>query len=335
MIGYYVHHHGLGHLRRFEAIAAHLRTSVTGLSSLAAPPSWRGDWVVLPRDDEPSTGPDPTAGGLLHWAPRGHPGLRSRMAALASWIDQARPALVVTDVSVEVTVLARLMGVPVAVMAMAGDRTDPPHRLAYDLADGLIASWPSAAAAPDWPTGWHAKTAYVGAFSRFDDRVPPAVGRGREVLVLWGAGGDDVSDTDRAAAQAATPGWRWTYRLGGAGGECGDSDDSGAGGDVWADLVAAHVVVVHGGNNAVAEVAAARRPAVVVAQRRPFDEQVHRARAVHRAGIATGLERWPAAEAWPALLDEAVARDAERWSLWSPGDGARRAATELERLAGP
>ena len=52
MIGYYVHHHGLGHLMRFRAIAAHLRTPVTGLSSLPRPPAWSGPWLHLERDDD-------------------------------------------------------------------------------------------------------------------------------------------------------------------------------------------------------------------------------------------------------------------------------------------
>lgn len=329
MIGYYVHHVGQGHLRRLAAVAEHLRTPVTGLSSLAAPPGWSGEWVVLPRDDDPAPGPDAdvTAHGRLHWAPVGHPGLRARMAAMAAWVERESPALVVADVSVEVALLARLMGARVALMAMAGDRDDAPHRLAHDVADGLVAPWPELAASPDWPQRWHAKTSYVGAFSRFDGRSatrdeggPPG---DRRVLVLWGSGGDDVTDAQRLAAREATPGWRWTYRLG-----------AGEAVDVWDDLLAADVVVVHGGSNAVAEVAAARRPAVVVAQTRPFAEQVARARAVDAAGIARGLDRWPAAADWPGLLDDALRRGGAGWSRWSTGDGARRAAAALDALAG-
>ncbi len=325
MIGYYVHHVGQGHLRRLVSVAAHLRTPVTGLSSLPAPPGWSGGWVLLPRDDEPVPGPgaDVTAHGRLHWAPLGHPGLRSRMATVAAWVERTAPALVVADVSVEVALLARLLGVRVGLMAMAGDRDDAPHRLAHDVADGVVAPWPALAATPDWPQRWHDKTSYVGAFSRFDGRPVTDPAGGREVLVLWGSGGDDVTDTERAAAREATPGWRWTYRLG------GDEPS-----DVWADLMAADVVVVHGGSNAVAEVAAARRPAVVVAQARPFDEQVARARAVDAAGIARGLDRWPPARDWPGLLDDALRRGGAGWSSWSPGDGAQRAASALDALAG-
>lgn len=328
MIGYYVHHHGQGHLQRAGAIARHLRTPVTGLSSLAAPPGWPGGWLVLPRDDDGGPALDPTAHGVLHWAPRHDPGLRSRMAALAGWVEQVRPRLLVVDVSVEVTLSARLMGIPVVVVAMLGERTDAVHRLAYDVADALVAPWPADLAPSPWPRQWQAKTAYVGAFSRFDGLRPggggePAPSRERRVLLLWGRGGTDVTDEQRAAARDATPGWSWTYRLG----------DAAAPTDVWSDLVAADVVVVHGGHNAVAEVAAARRPAVVVAQSRPFDEQLHRARLLTEAGLATGLDRWPAAARWPGLLTQALARGGAGWARWSPGDGALRAAETVDELA--
>ena len=55
-----------------------------------------------------------------------------------------------------------------------------------------------------------------------------------------------------AAARAATPGWRWTVRT-------PDAPSP----DLWRELHEATVVVTHGGNNAVAELSAARVPAVV------------------------------------------------------------------------
>ncbi|MDF2492882.1 MAG: hypothetical protein K0Q58_1460, partial [Microbacterium sp.] len=83
MIGYYVHHHGRGHLHRATAIAAALGIPVTGLSSLPRPAEWTGDWIELPLDldDRGPDAPDVTAGGRLHWVPLGVDGLRERMAA--------------------------------------------------------------------------------------------------------------------------------------------------------------------------------------------------------------------------------------------------------------
>jgi hypothetical protein len=352
VFGYYVHHHGFGHLTRLQAVAEHLRSPVTGLSSLPAPRSWDQEWVHLDRDDRvpPATAllADPTAHGVLHWAPRHDPGLADRMAAVAGWIRRARPSLVVVDVSVEIAVLSRLCGVPVVVLAMPGVRTDRTHALAFDLADGLLAPWPETAHTDGWPRAWLAKLWAVGALSRFDGRGPartpdevsghatqtdaPHVDRSvgaqgagaaaRRVLLLWGGGGRGTSGAQVAAARAATPGWDWVER--------GPGSPSP---DLWADLAAADVVVTHGGQNAVAEVAAARRPAVVVAQPRPFDEQVATARAVDRLGVAVGLETWPEAASWPGLFDRALRRGGEGWAAWSTGHGAESAATRLDALA--
>ncbi|MGI4895810.1 MAG: glycosyltransferase, partial [Janthinobacterium lividum] len=292
---------------------------------------WPGDWVVLDRDDAPPLDEvSATAGGRLHWVPVGHRGLRSRMSAVAAWIERAQPTLMVVDVSVEVTLLARLCGVPVVVCAMLGDRDDPAHRLGRDVARALIAPWPGA---PHRPGADGVPVEHVGAFSRFDGRVRAERARSGSVLVLWGSGGSDLDEAQLAAARAATPGWRWVYRIPGPSTSTGDEDASAGDDDVWDALEDAEVVVVHGGHNAVAEVAAARRPAVVVAQQRPFDEQLRRVELLRKEGIVA-LDGWPAATGWPDLLERARRVGGGPWARWSPGDGARRAARLLDGFAG-
>lgn len=327
MIGYYVHHQGNGHLHRAQSIAAHCATPVTGLSSLAAPPGWPGDWVELPRDDDGRSASlrDVTARGRLHWAPLHHAGLRRRTATIADWIRAADPGLFVSDVSVEVAVLARLTGTPVVTVAMRGKRDDGPHRMAYDLSEMLIAPWPGSLPEPGWPARWRDKTIHTGAFSRFDDR-PRCRGASsaRTVLLMMGAGGADLPADAVRAARAATPGWRWTT-LGGPGGSWAS--------DPWPALCTADVVVTHAGQNAVAECAAAGKPAVVVPQERPYGEQHATARALRRAGLAVVAEHWPAARDWPALLTSALALGGEGWHRWAPGDGAPRAASALHEAA--
>ena len=91
VIGYYVHHHGTGHLHRAMTVAPHLAEPVTGLSSLPRPEAWAGPWIELPRDDSAAPYPAPTtaAQGRLHWVPLGDAGLRARMAAISAWIDDS------------------------------------------------------------------------------------------------------------------------------------------------------------------------------------------------------------------------------------------------------
>lgn len=332
MIGYYAHHHGSGHVTRLQAIAAYLDEPVCGISSLAAPEGWRQPWLRLARDDTPtpaaaSADGDVTAGGVLHWAPRHHAGLGTRMAQLSGWIASERPRLLVVDVSVEVALLAVLCGVPTVVVAMPGMRDDLPHRLAYDSADALLAPWPEGAHSREWPQAWREKAWFLGGVSRFDALAPvPGTGGGRpRVLVLWGAGGRETGTADVVAAREATPGWDWLER----------DPSLRASPDLWAELGGADVVVTHAGQNAVAEVAAARRPAVVIAQPRPFAEQEATAAAVERVGAAIGLSRWPDPGEWPALLNRARALGGAGWARWTTGSGARQAAAQLAALARP
>ncbi|WP_134772062.1 glycosyltransferase [Ornithinimicrobium flavum] len=336
MIGYYVHHQGQGHRRRATAVARELRVPVTGLGTGDAPQGWPGEWLSLAPDDDPEVKDpafaDVTAGDILHWAPRHHPGLLERNRQIVGWLSQERPSLVVVDVSVEVTLLARICGIPVVVGAMPGDRTDPVHCLAYDVAEALLAPWPYAAHSDaGWRADWWEKTWHVGGISALAgtgaEPPPPAEpdedpGATRRVLVLWGNGGDPLSQDDLDQAREHTPGWEWTVR----GGGFPPAED------LAAELAAADVVVCHAGQGSVADVAWARRPAVVLAQPRPFDEQDATVRALERLGLAATALGWPQARRWPALLERALETGGHGWSAWG-GDGAGRAALLIRQLA--
>ena len=339
MIGYYVHHHGRGHRQRVGVLADRLATPVTALSSAGPPESWNPTrpWILLPGDelapggelapgDEPATAGgrvgDPTAGGVLHWAPPQHPGLRQRMAIIAAWIAGTAPNLLVVDVSVEVALLSTLLGVPTVVVGMPGDRGDRPHRAAYDAARAILAPWAAEFADDGWPQSWRDKTFHAGAISRFSGRpvVRPTTRSGRpQVLVLWGDGGAGPPWAAIERARAVTPEWDW---------RCAEPTA-----DLFAALTQADVVVTHAGQNAVAEVAAAGTPAIVVADDRPHGEQRATAARLQHAGIATGLSSWPADRAWPDLLTGARRRGGQGWTRWTAGNGAAAAAGFLDRLA--
>ena len=284
------------------------------------------DWITLQRDDDTGAAAiDAQANGRLHWAPLNSAGLSQRMARIAAWIASTQPVAVVVDVSVEVTVLARLCGVPVIVLAGPGDRHDDAHQLAYGLAESVIAAWPQDVYDPPYLHPHRHKTTYVGGISRFDgleDARRDAAGR--DVFVLNGAGGTAITCADVAAAEQATPGLRWSA-VGLAGQPWSE--------DVWTRLLDASVVVTHGGQNALADVAAARRPAVIVPQSRPFTEQVRVAAALDAAEVAVTTDAWPRAEAWSALLGRALDRGGVGWKRWSSGDGAQRAAQVISGSA--
>ncbi|MGO4958461.1 glycosyltransferase [Luteococcus sp. Sow4_B9] len=245
------------------------------------------------------------------------------MSTLAHWLLTHRPDVLVVDVSAEVALLARLLGVPTIVVAMRGQRDDLAHRACYGAATRLLAPWPADCPEPWWPTTWLDKTAYAGALTRFDSAPVPAPSGwvsqpGQHGLVLWGRGGGTGPNPERLVA--AMPGWHWHEPLG-------------TGDEVWRALHDASVVICHAGQNAVAEVAAARRPAVVVAEPRPFDEQLHTVRALQAAGLAVCCEQPPDHEQWPALVEQALALGGQGWHRWHDGHGAARAAAAISAVA--
>jgi hypothetical protein len=326
VIGYYVHHVGAGHLQRARAVALRAGGTVTGLSSLPAPADWPGPWVRLVRDDCAPDPVDPTARGNLHWVPERDDGLCRRMASLSAWIETARPDVLISDVSAEVALLARLHGVPVVSVVLPGRRGDRAHRSAYAVSSGLVAAWPREAVGMvhGLARADARRLHHVGALSRCeiagpDQRDPSR----RRVLVLSGRGGGHPTETQLRAAATDTPGWSWTV-LGGSG--------------EWRDdpslaVDASAVVVIQAGESAVADVAARRRPAVVVPAPRPFDEQRATGRALAAGPWPCRVEESFPVTGWAERLNEVAALDGQAWAEWCDGHAADRLAQYLDSFS--
>jgi hypothetical protein len=331
-IGWYIHHHGRGHLHRFLSVLPQL-ADVTALTSLPRPLGLvEAGWIELPMDVPvaASAARSADAHGLLHWAPLSTSGYTERMAAVAAWIVAARPDAVVVDVSVEMALLVRLMGVAPIWVAQRGRRDDAPHQLAYAAAQTIVAPWTEATQLPSKPGGPpRERTTLVGALSRFDSLPVPAPAARPSVCVLLGFGGHEISVADITAAARATPAWRWDVTGVPAVVSAPNVRVHPPDCDVWVLLARATVAVSTASSNAVAEVAAARRPLICLPQQRPFDEQRDQATALQQAGLATVLERWPPAEEWPALLCAATRRDPGTWDLLHDRGGAERFARAI------
>ena len=327
MIGYYIHHHGTGHRSRAQSICTHLHGPVTALTSLKLDEPHPFDAVLaLPRDDAGKSARHPAAHGVLHWAPQHDAGLQERMALIAQWVADVHPSAAVIDVSVEVATLLRLLGVPIVVVAMPGERVDTPHTLVYQLADHILAAWPQDLYAPHWLQPHAHKTTYLGGISRFDGRAPDPSQRveATTVLTLHGTGGSDLSLDMIAACAERHPEYCWPT-LGVPGGPWTR--------DPWPAICAADVVMAHAGLGCVADIAAAQKPAIIIAQGRPFDEQVATAQSLARGGLAVVIDDWPDLHAWPALIAAARALEPNRWIRWQTAGAAARAAQAVADVA--
>jgi hypothetical protein len=342
VIGWYVHHQGLGHAMRFIAVAKRMRelaphVELVGLGS-EQPSQWDGPWIRLPRDDVPyPNNADEEASGALHWAPLMHRGMRERSAITADWITRSNCQLFVSDVSVEMLVLARLCSVPTVAVAMRGRRDDRPHTLGYDVSRAILAPWPAETQEP-LPHRWKDKLVAVGSFSRFDSLIDDtSVGRekagSQTVLMLLGRGGHEVSFNKLVEVAASTPKWRW-YVLGISAQEAGIEDKEnltllGYSSDIWSILCKADVVVGPCGDSTISEVAAARKPFIAIPQPRPFNEQIVHAKILQKYDLADIVLSWSDTASWLDLLESAVSRGGDRWRWYNDGQGSTRICKTL------
>ncbi|KGN42256.1 glycosyltransferase [Knoellia aerolata] len=348
-VGWYVHHHGAGHRTRAMVVARELMArgaDVTLLGSgLESDAARRGPVtsVRLAMDaplPEPATetGADVTVHGMMHWAPLWHSGFRERMTTIARWVQVEEPDVVVVDVSCEVAVMVRLLGVPVVVVAQPGARTDPAHAAAYDAATAVLAPWPAWATEDIWHTSRDAtckdgpdpRVVAVGGIARSpvpspSETTPGSNGRVHRARGLVLAGSDGFDDPDLPdRITGAVPDIDWTVVGGGAWVN-----------DVQDHLAHSDVVVTHAGQNAIADVAGWGLPAVVLPQSRPFDEQRHMGAVLASSGIAQVVQRddVPGAR-WGELVQRARTHGGEGWSTWGCEGAASRAASLVEVVAG-
>ncbi|WP_395942878.1 glycosyltransferase [Brevundimonas sp.] len=305
LIGYYVHHQGEGHYQRASKIAAVapkrfvlLGTGLTGRAQ---------GLCEVPLEDDRRTGDAGFAGDdgvedrpqALHYAPYGVAGLRRRVAAMAAWIAEAEPALMVVDVSVEAAMLARLSSTPVVYVRLSGDRRDPAHLDAFRGAKALMAPWHKALEPTSAPSWIRDKTRYVAPEARAAPAAAP-----QTVLVVHGRGGRPLDGAALAASAAATPAYRWTC--------VGPVDDLDRAPPNlthlgWVDDVAAevdrHSIIVGGaGDGLVNTVLEAGRAFVCVPEARAYAEQADKAARLAHLQAAIVSTHWPEPSAWADLL---------------------------------
>jgi len=329
-IVYYAHHHGSGHrlhAERFARICAErgiadvvvCGTRVDGLNGVRT--------VTLPADDRIPAGGSPhvePADSPFHFTPK-TPAVRERMRTFSQLLSETGPALVVVDVSVEIATFAALAGYRVISRRMPGDRSDRAHGIGYDVSERLFAYYPREVESDSFADAHAGKTTWLGmpepARAGGDDaaraggfnRALPDAFDERSVVVLVGTGGDGLPLDELIRAAAATPDREWFA--------CGDVDASGSRlpsnlhllGHVASPeplLRGAGVIVAGAGHNTVADIAAAKRPAVIIPEERPFGEQRHFADAIARVAGVPVANSWESVRDWDALLQQASATQA-------------------------
>ena len=142
------------------------------------------------------------------------------------------------------------------------------------------------------------------------------------VTLLLGGSGTMLSEDQVRLMREQTPDWDWTV-VGGPGEWSRDLRPL---------IEAADVVVGHAGQSTVAEIAAARRPAVILPQPRPYDEQECTARALDRGPWPVLVERTLPLTDWDERLALAAKLDGADWATWCDGHAAERFAEVVDLI---
>lgn len=345
-VGFYVHYHGRGHKHRTEAILQRLRLPATIITSRLERENWTAPTlrgvigIDCDNDAVASEGlKHSTDVPALHYAPLWTPTVTRRVAAYTHWLATEIPDVVVVDVSVEISMLTRLASIPQIVMRQHGRRDDPAHLSAYAAAHSLLAPFPQFMEDDITPAWVQEKTVYLDGFAR---ETPQATTERRhssnrtKIAVMFGRGGNESRGDQLVEAAAAMDDCQWTVVGKDAPTHSQISDNMHFAG--WVEcpqalLNEADIVVTAAGHNSVMEVGQLGKPMVVIAEERPFEEQVRKVAVLNRERLAVGLEQWPAPTDWPAIVQQALELDTGLWNRVFLSDGAEQAATHIASVA--
>ncbi|KLT63766.1 glycosyltransferase [Pedobacter sp. BMA] len=290
-IAFYVHHHGSGHLMRTLQIVSALHGQKiilmgSGLKSIHTsdqfevihlPPDYEEEALSETSSEQPQT---------FHYAPLGLAGIRNRTEIMTRVFKDRYPLLLVVDVSVEVTLLARLSGIPTIVIRQHGKRDDLPHIMAYQSAEVLLAPFPiEMLNQPEDKT--FDKTFFTGGFSRFSSRPLVKDIVKNNIAILIGAGGSSINASliSEIAAQARD------YKFHIIGGPDTNNNTQntcwhGKIEDPFDLLTSCELIIGNTGHNTVMETASLNKRFIGIPEDRPFNEQVEKALSITgRMGI--------------------------------------------------
>ena len=167
-LGYYAHHHGSGHCRQIDKLAALLPVDAksqlivfTSLSPDDYSFSYLDEQQIVRLQAEDECADDVLKGRAgehwqpdsLHYSPVGNSNIQKRSHQILDTIYQCKIDLMIIDVSVEVAMLCRAASIPYLYIRLPGIRDDTPHLNAFAGALALLAPYPrllEATMTPEW-----------------------------------------------------------------------------------------------------------------------------------------------------------------------------------------
>jgi len=287
-IFFYVHHHGAGHIARAEHFIAKLKESYSvviiysdlkvkiALKKISnqlvferLPSKWLGSGYSERNYSAAFEGIEYSDAPL------------QRSITFNLLAQQYRPVLFISDVSAELTIMARSIGLPVIMQRHSGDIScDPTQVFAYECATKLYAPFPKQLEAPNY--NYINKTKYLGFISKYSNSDFQKSDDNHITLL--------ISDTERASCIARTL-IKYTDKVEviGCSGEPIKGVTYKGVVDNIADTISSSIVLSSCGNNAVSELLSLGKKLIVIPESRPYQEQDEKAHMLSKNNLAVYL----------------------------------------------
>ncbi|EJF89017.1 hypothetical protein [Bartonella tamiae] len=300
-IGIYVHHHGEGHLSRAMKIARsaphHFTLLGTGLNGKTETLKT----IDLP-DDKQTNHETVISHPALHYTPLYHEGIRERNHLITKWMKEVQPALMLIDISVEIAMLSCLNATPFIYTRLSGNRTDVAHNFIFKAAQRVLCPFHPLLESPQTPKWLREKSDY---FSSLTSKIKSYPSDDKRILLVLGKGGHNIkSDLLFLMAQELSD---WTIDV------IGPFQNQitlpkninihGWVNNVHSFMARATIVAGACGDGLLSDVMAMNKLFIALPQKRPFDEQVEKARLLHKNSFAVSYEKWPSS--WRKAIKKA------------------------------
>jgi predicted glycosyltransferase len=334
-VGYYVHHHGTGHMRRAITICEQIRRPVIMFSSQPLPAGLPSHVSYVQLLSDVVEGYQQPANSLFHYTPHDAIVFQRNQQLIDAWQKCAITNLYV-DVSIEVAVLAKLYGLHVGYALMPGVRTDKAHNYGFAAVDYLLAHY---APAFDEPANHTASTPifYTGGIARFKKRwLGPdsdwtTTGQmPNRVTVTTSPKSEQDMTSAILLSAAAYPKTIWQIIGQTIPTKLSNVVSYGVIQNVESIYEQSDIIVGAGGTNTIMEVASIAKPFICIPELRPFDEQLVSAKTLERLEAAVYLPTFPKPDAWPTVIQKIAQLNLEALSNLVDDTAATRAAHIIE-----
>lgn len=288
-IGYYIHHHGDGHRQRAIAIAKHYPDVFTLIGTNLTGRNEGIDYIDLPKDDVDNININSHLTST-HYTPYGIRNITHRMRQIVDWIDDKNPKLIISDVSVEIAMLARICSIPTVYMRLIGNRLDPPHLDAFRAAEAVICPFHKNFEADAMPKWLLHKSFYFPNMVAHKNIDHTTNNKNNNIAVIIGAGDHEIIIENLIDIATQLP----NYEINVIGNLPVNNKSITIPPNLhligWVKnpssyLKCANIVIGTAGDGVLADIINLNKPYICLPQNRPHLEQITKARSLEKLGI--------------------------------------------------